>query len=132
MAKSLIYTRNNVNQALIAGSTIDVGSVIRRFGQNITLNGNAINLSGAGYYKVSANVEVTGTAAGDVTIELLKDGILYDSRDITIAEDAVAVIPFDTVIRLYGCCTDNSTNLTFVLNGAAETISGISVVITKE
>lgn len=134
MARSLIYTSNETVQALAVGSTIDLGNVVRRFGQNIKLNGNAINISGAGYYKVSANITFTGTTAGVATVTMLKDGVPYTgaTRSESLAVGDLTVVPLDVVVREYGCCADNNSNLTFVLGGTAETISDITVVVTKE
>jgi len=132
MSKSLIYTENTTVQALAAGATISLGNVIRRYGQNIKLNGNAINICGAGYYNVDANVTVTGTNEGTVTISLLKDNVEYTTRTATVAVGDIIVIPLNAVIREYGCCANNNSNITFVLGGVAESITDISIVVTKE
>lgn len=132
MSKSLIYTDNETNQVTAVGSTIALGNVIRRFGQNLKLNGNAINICGGGYYTVDANVTIVGTTAGTATISLVKDGVVYASRSATLAVGDTVVIPMDVVIREFGCCCDNNSNLTFVLEGTAQTISQISVVVVKE
>ena len=50
MSKSLIQTVNQSSQVVAANSIIDLGSVIRRFGCNLRLNGNAVEVDGAGYY----------------------------------------------------------------------------------
>ena len=132
MSRSLIYTSNETVQALTVGATIGLGNVIRRFGQNIRLNGNAINISGAGYYKISADVELTGTTEGTATITMLKDGVAVATRRVSLTVGAIKNVPLQAVIREYGCCADNSSNITFVLGGVAESVSEVSVIVTKE
>lgn len=133
MSKSAIYTVNTNTQALAAGATVALGNVVRRYGQNITLNGNSINITGAGYYKVTADVTITGTTAGTVGISLLKDGVAVSgaTSNVSVAVGDVATIPILALIREYGCCCDNNSNLTFVLITTAETVSNISVVVEK-
>lgn len=131
MSKSAIYTVNTNAQALAVGSVIDPGSVIRRYGQNIRLEGDDIRVSGSGYYKVTADVTITGTTAGTVTVSLLKDGTAISNSSITVASGAVATIPILAIIREYGCCCDNTSTLSFVLSGTAETVSGINVIVEK-
>lgn len=132
MSKSIIYTDNETAQVTAVGSTIGLGNVIRRFGQNLRLNGNAINVCGAGYYKIDANITIEATTAGTATISLVKDGVIYASRSVDLAVGNLVVVPLDVVIREYGCCCDNNSNLTFVLGGTAQTISQISVIVEKE
>lgn len=132
MSKSMIYTSNETVQALAVGATIGLGNVIRRFGQNIKLNGNAINVCGAGYYKISADVELTGTTEGTATITMLKDNVVVATRRVSLTVGAIKNVPLQAVIREYGCCADNNSNITFVLGGVAESITEISVIVTKE
>ena len=61
--------------AVAVDGVIPLGSLIRRYGCDVALNGNAVNITGTGYYDVDASVTVTSTAAGTVTITLYKDGV---------------------------------------------------------
>lgn len=132
MSKSLIYTSNNTVQPLAVGATIGLGNVVRRFGPNIRLNGNAINLNGAGYYKIDGDVELTGTTEGTATISMLRDGVVEATRRVSLTVGAIKNVPIQAVIREYGCCANNNSNITFVLGGVAESVTEISVIITKE
>ena len=63
--KSGIYAVNTTQGTAVAnGGTLPLGNIIRRYGQNITLGGNGLSLTGGGYYDVDATVTVTATAAG--------------------------------------------------------------------
>lgn len=131
MSNSLLYTLNTNTQALAIGSQIDLGSIVRRYGQNINLSGDSILVKGGGYYNVSADVTITGTTAGTTTVNLVKDGTVIASSPVTVAVGAVVTIPVQAVVREIGCCRDNTSNLTFVLTGTAETVNQISVVVEK-
>ena len=73
--KSALYTALQTPTAVAVDGVIPLGSLIRRYGCDISLNGNAVNLSGAGYYDVDVSITVAPTAAGTVTATLVKDGV---------------------------------------------------------
>ena len=73
--KSALYTAMQTPTAVAVGGVIPLGGLIRRYGCDIALNGNAVNLSGVGYYDVDASITATLTAAGAVTATLYKDGV---------------------------------------------------------
>lgn len=131
MAKSAIYTLNTNAQALAVGSVINLGSIIRRFGQNINLDNNTIHIAGAGYYKISSDITVTATANGTFNISMVKDGTVIATTTETVASGAVVTIPLQALIREYGCCCNNSSNITFIITGTAETVSAIDVIVEK-
>lgn len=133
MSKSLIQTVNQSSQVVAAGSIIDLGSVLRRFGCNCRLNGNAIEVRGEGYYKVDLNVTLAPTTAGNVTVALYADGVpitgAIATGSVSTAGNPVT-LPIQTTIRT-GCCADNSTALTAVLTAGASTVSNIAVRVEK-
>lgn len=131
MAKSALYTVNNNAQALAVGSVIDLGSVVRRFGQNITLENNIIRVAGSGYYRVDAVVVVTATNAGTFNVSLLKDDTVVATVSETVAAGVLVTFPLQALIREYGCCCNDTSNLSFVITGTAETVSGINVIVEK-
>lgn len=133
MGKSAIYTSNTTAQALAIGSAISPGSIIRRFGPNLNLSGESINVTGAGYYSIDASFVITATNAGTVIITLVKDGVAVPGAiaSASLAVGDVATISINALVREFGCCCDNNSNLNFVLSGAAETISNASIVIER-
>ena len=57
--KALIYVANTGSQTVAANSTLDLGSIQRRYGVKcgqppIDLNGDGITITEPGYYKVEA------------------------------------------------------------------------------
>lgn len=129
--KSAIYTANSATQAVAIGGTLALGSIIRRFGCAVNLNGNGITLSEPGYYDVDASIVVAPTAAGTVTVTLFQDGVAVPgataSATTTAAADAVTLnIP--ALVRVM--CNSNSI-LTLVLTGAASSVTNVAFVVEK-
>lgn len=133
MSKSAIYTSNTSTQALAVGSNVSLGTVIRRFGQNIRLDGDAIQITGGGYYVVDASFTITATYPGTVTISLLKDNVAVQGAiaSASVVAGDVVTVSIDALIREFGCCCDNNATLTFVIGGVAESITNASVVVEK-
>lgn len=133
MSRSLIQTANQSSQAVAANSIISLGSTQRRFGCNLRLSGNGIEVNGEGYYKATCCVSVAPTVAGPVTIALYNNGVQIPGA---IAYGAVSTagnsitLPIVTTIR-QGCCCDSADNLTCVLIEGAGTVRNVSLRVEK-
>lgn len=132
MAKSAIYTANTTTQPLFVGNTIALGSIIRRFGCSVNLNGNGITVKDPGYYDVKASVTAAPTAVGTVTVTLFRNGVAVPgasaSASVSTANNSVA-IPIAALIR-ENCCGDDST-LTLILSGTNSNVTNVAVVVEK-
>lgn len=130
MSKSAIYTANAVASTVAVGDLIPLGSTSRRYGCNLRQDGNGITATGAGYYLVTMSATVAPTAAGAVTITGQKDGvaIIGATATSTAAAGAATDLAFSTVVRNIGC---DSSILSFVLIGAAATVSNFAVSVVK-
>lgn len=134
MSRSLIQVANQSVQAINENSIINLGSTQRRFGCNLRLSGNAIEVSGEGYYEVNAAVSVAPTEAGVVTVALYNNGvqvpgaIAYDYAS-TAAEPVT--VPIVSTIR-HGCRCDSADNLTLVLLEGEGNIQNVSMRVVKE
>lgn len=130
MSKSAIYTVNAVASTVAVGDLIPLGSTSRRYGCNLRQDGNGITATGAGYYLVTMSATVAPTAAGTVTITGQKDGvaIIGATATSTAAAGAATDLAFSTVVRNIGC---DSSILSFVLTGAAATVSNFAVSVVK-
>ncbi|MBR3160999.1 MAG: hypothetical protein IKF14_18410 [Atopobiaceae bacterium] len=71
--KSAIHTVNT-NADVAANGQIPFGSIVRRFGQDVDLQGSDIVCCGRGYYDCDCSVTLAPVAAGDVGIQLYADG----------------------------------------------------------
>lgn len=134
MGRSLIQTANQSAQAVAENSIISLGSVQRRFGCNLRLSGNGIEINGEGYYTVDCDVSVAPTAAGPVTVALYNNGVQIPGAiaygSVTTAGNPVT-LPINTTVR-QGCCCDSADNLTCVLVTGAGTVRNVSLRVAKE
>ena len=130
--KSALFTVNYTSAAYQVGSTVPFGATVRRFGCNVGLNGSGIIVRGSGYYDVSISVTAAPTAAGTVTITLLKDGAAVPGMT---ASQTVAAAGNPTNLALCGLvreqCCDSSSTLTLQLTGAASTVANVAAVVEK-
>lgn len=134
MSRSAIYTANISSQNVLENGVINPGTIVRRFGPNIDLAGNAIQICGAGYYDVTAVVTMAPAAEGTITISLLKDNAEIQgataSATVTAANDLVT-LPISVLVRENcGCCTGIS-NLTLVLQDGGAEVTNVAIVVEK-
>ena len=133
MSRSLIQVTNQSMQNVALNSIISLGSVLRRFGCNIRLSGNGIEVIGEGYYTISGTVTGAPTAAGTVSVAVYNDGMQIPgaiaSGTAAAAGDPVT-LPLETTIR-QGCCCDSADNITLVLLEGAGEVSNVSLRIEK-
>lgn len=133
MGKSLIQVTNQSPQAVDVNGIITLGSVLRRYGCNCRLSGNAIEVKGEGYYEIDATVTVEPTAIGDVTVVLYNNGVPVQGAtsygSVATAEDPVT-LPIVSTIR-QGCCCDSADNLTLVLLEGAGNVTNVSLRVVK-
>ena len=131
MSRSKIQTVNPTTQAVAVNGIISLGSVLRRYGCNCRLSGNAIEISGCGYYDIDAAITVEPTAIGDVSVALYMDGAQVPSAIGTgnaATAEAPVTVPVITTVRLPA---DGTSSLTFVLTEGAGNVTNISVRVDK-
>lgn len=132
MSKSLIQVANQSTQAVAENSIIGLGSTQRRFGCNLRLSGNGIEVDGQGYYTVDADVSVEPTAAGPVTVALYNNGVQVPGAiayTTGTAGNPVSIC-INTTVR-QGCCCDSADNLTLVLLEGAGNVVNVSMRVEK-
>lgn len=135
MSQSAIYVVNTSSQTVAAGSTISLGTVIRRFGPNLKVSGNAIQICGNGYYDIDASITLVPSAAGSVTITAYKDNVAIPGATATetvAATDTTVNLSLSSMIR-EGCSYCNGlSNVTFVVSGTAAEILNVAIVMEKK
>ena len=122
--KSALYTAMQTPTAVAVGGVIPLGGLIRRYGCDIALNGNAVNLSGVGYYDVDASITATLTAAGAVTATLYKDGVAVPGATATETGAAGGTVNLDLMALVRQPCCAAGAALTLVLTGVELVNSG--------
>lgn len=129
--KSALYTALQTPTAVAVDGVIPLGSIIRRYGCDANLNGNAVNITNAGYYDVDVSITVAPTAAGTVTATLVKDGVAIPGATASAAAAAGAptVLSFPALVR-QACCASGSA-LTLVLTGAAATVNNVALRVQR-
>ena len=133
MGKSLIQVANQSNQTVAANSIISLGATQRRYGCNLRLSGNGIEVNGEGYYTIDADVSVAPTAIGNVTVALYNNGVQIPGA---IAYGAVSTANNPTTLSInatvrQGCCCDSADNLTLVLLEGAGVVQNVSMRVEK-
>ena len=134
MSRSAIYVANISSQNVLENGVINLGTVVRRFGPNLNLAGNAIQISGAGYYDINATITLDPTGAGTATIKMLKDNVeVQGAVSSATVEDTegVVTLPLSALIRENCCCCEGLSNLTFVLEGIGAEVTNVAVVVEK-
>jgi hypothetical protein len=131
MAKSAIYTASTGTQTVSAGGTIALGSVVRRFGGCVNLNGNGINLTAPGYYLVNVSTTASPTAAGNISLTMLNNGVAVPGA-ISTSSVSTAGSPatLDSTIIIKVNCCGNAATLTLVMSSAA-TVNNVAVTVVK-
>ena len=133
MGKSLLQVANQSNQTVAENSIIALGSTQRRYGCNIRLSGNGIEIEGQGYYTIDADVSVAPTVAGNVTVALFNNGVQIPGA-IAYGSVSTATNPtslcINTTVR-QGCCCDSADNITLVLLAGAGVVQNVSVRVEK-
>ena len=133
--KSALYAAMQTPTAVAVGGVIPLGGLIRRYGCDIDLNGNAVNIYGgrenAGYYDVDASITATLTAAGAVTVTLYKDGVAVPGATATATGAASGTVNLDlTALVRQPCCADGVA-LTLVLSGVEATVDNVALRIQR-
>ncbi len=129
--KSAIYTANNTPATLAVGNTIPLGTIIRRFGQNINLNGDGVTLTGQGYYDIDVSVTAEATAADVIGAALYANGVEVPGATASANAGAgeTVALAFPALVRI-ACCGEGVT-LTLRLAGAAATVSNVAMTVEK-
>lgn len=131
MGKSLIQLANQSTQVIAENSIINLGSVIRRYGCGCRLSGNAVEITGDGYYKIDGVVTVAPTGAGTVTVAAYNNGVQIPGviASGNAAAASPVTLPLVGALRL-GCCS-GADSITLVLLEGAGNITNVSLRIEK-
>lgn len=135
MSKSLLYTVNTSVQELPINGIIIPGTVIRRFGQNVNLSGNGIQIEGSGYYEIEANFTLAPTSAGEATITAYLDGVAIPGATATATAAAGGDFINLSILAVVkeGCpCCNGVKTITFVLSDIASSVTNSAIVVEKK
>ena len=132
MSKSAIYTAMTTPTSVNVDEIVPLGTTIRRFGCNITQDGNTITIKGRGYFLVTASITAAPAAVGAVTVAMSKDGVPVSgataSGSVSTAANPAA-LPITAIVR--NACDCDSSALSFSLDGTASTVHNVAVTVVK-
>lgn len=132
MSKSAIYTEMTTPTSVAIGSTVPLGTTIRRFGCNVAQDGSAITVKGKGYFLVTASITAAPDAVGTVTVAMSKGGVPVSgataSGSVSTAANPAA-LPITAIVR--NACDCDSSILSFNLSGTASTVQNVAVTVVK-
>lgn len=102
--RSAIFTVNNtpVDITLTEAAptaVLPLGNVVRRFGQNLQLSGNGVNIydpcNTISYYEFIGSAVFTTPTAGTYTVGIAVDGVVQSQQTVTtVADETVSLTPF--------------------------------------
>lgn len=142
----LLGTRNSADQTVAVGGTIDLGSVYRKYCKKVNgikafdFNGTSIALQQSGIYHITATIVATSSAAGNVTIQMLENGIAipgaFATETITTTDTELRTLTIDVyVIVDNGCLLGQPTtlakNISLQVLETAATINNVVVNVEK-
>ena len=133
MARNLIYTVNTTGAAAPIGSTVPVGSIIRRYGKCISADGESIVLLEPGYYLVTMTATATAAAVGNVELGIQQEGVAVPgataTETVATAGTEYVNLSFAPAVRVR-CC--GNARLTVVVAGTTEpTITNLAIGVVR-
>lgn len=131
MSKSVLYASNTSTQEVVAaGSSIDFGSIIRKYGSNLSLSGGNVVVKGDGYYNIDTVLTINTSTAGTVNIQVFRDGVPISGAEATSTVDinGIYTISIPTLIRQV-CCCENI--ITVLVSGVAATVTNAAIRVEK-
>lgn len=119
--RTLISTRYTGGAAIAASGTIPIGSATHRIGC-ANVDGDSIILRAPA--AITAVVGFVPTAAGNVTVSMLDDGVVVATQTVTATAGGAISVPITVAVR--PCCKPSRIN--FSVN-AAGTVGEVQVVV---
>lgn len=133
MSCAVLYTVNTQPTVATLDQPVNLGGAVRRKNCSITADGTMIQLQDPGYYTVDVGATYTA-AAGNVTIQLLQDGVpvpgAFATETVATANTEVHTVSFPAVVRV-NCSCSAPASLTVVANTTAPTFSRLAVRVEK-
>jgi hypothetical protein len=129
----------SLNKAILTGGIIPFDSVPLEKGCTAVLQGTStIELNKCGVYEIVFNMTATATTAGNVVVQMTKDGAVQPqaTRTITGATTATSAnVPITTLVQVSknnsDCCCASPTVIQFINAGVGVQANNINVVVTK-
>ena len=128
MSKSAIYLANLANSELEDGDIIPIGTIVRRYGQNVRQDGNSVTVCDKpgcpGYYSVDVIAMLELGENAEYTVTLEKDGVAaLGSFAVFNGAPASSIVPFQISVIIKNSCGGTSNLSVRVKGGKAKVIN---------
>jgi hypothetical protein len=130
----------STNVSVEENSAVPFNSVGLLKGTSSQLVGaSTIQLNKCGIYEISVSATVTAEAAGEITLQMTRDGVtqISDITETTAADTtSLHSIGFTTLVQVdrnnnINCACSSPVNLTFLNTGVATTYNNIIVTVVR-
>lgn len=143
----LLGVKNTSTQAVLTNGIVNLGAVYRKFCKKVnciptfSFNGNSIVLNQKGIYHITTVLVGNATEAGDVSIQLLENGVptlgAVSTETFTTAttEFRTFTIDYEVLvddINILGCETSSPKTITFTNTGVGTNLTSVVVNVAKE
>lgn len=143
----LLGTKNTAIQAVDVDGLINLGQVYRRYCKKnncgvktFDFTTNSVTLNQSGVYHITATLVGTGTAAGDVTVQLYDNAVAIpgaiSTQTITTADTELRTFVIDYFVLVDNACvlgnaTTVAESLTLVNTGVAASFTSVIFNVEK-
>lgn len=142
----LLGLKNTTSQTVLTNGVIDLGSVYRKYCKKcngittFATNSNSVRLNQPGMYHITATLVGSGTAAGDLIVQLNENGFAIpsalSSQTITTAttEQRTFVIDYFIIVNsscVLGNLTTEAKTLTLTNTGVGATFTSVVFNVEK-
>lgn len=135
--KSALDSVTVAAQAVVADGYLDfaTNSILDGCSISHVAGSNTVSLLKRGLYQVSVNADIEPTAAGDIAVQLVRNGVAIPGSIATVTGAAATTynVAFTALVKvLPSCCViDNTANLQVQVT-AAGTVTNAHIVVVKE
>ena len=111
-------------------STINFGTIVRRYGCCVGTDGNTPTVNAQGYYDIDTNFTFIPDSAGLLTITLYKNGVAIPGSTATWSVGASTTYNMSIPAIIRHCC-DCPATITAVVTGVDGEMRNASILIEK-
>lgn len=134
--KSAVRTYNNAAQAVTAAATQLTlsGTAITRTGCSISPDGNILRINNGGLYFFAADVTITPTEAGTVTVQMYLNGVAMPDAvaQKVVAANGTTTLHVETSRLLAACPCTTKPTISVWISGAAGSVSWVGATAIRE
>ncbi len=120
--KSAVQFYNSTSQPIVTTDILtspvilSLGTRVTDTGIAIDFDNNGLDIEASGLYRVSANLDILGVTAGNVTFAMTLNGqILPETlRTVTAVAGISEIVPLETVRTINICCGTSDFNFSII------------------